>query len=64
MILSFAPNVGPSIRFVLHQLTDPLLAPIRQFLPTLGGLDFSPLILILALQFALDLIGQYLPYLL
>jgi len=64
MILSFAPNIGPSIRFVLHQLTDPLLAPIRQFLPTLGGLDFSPLILILALQFALDLIAQYLPYLL
>jgi YggT family protein len=63
MILSFVPNVGPSIRYVLHQLTDPLLAPIRQFLPSLGGLDFSPLVLILAIQFALDLIGQYLPYL-
>jgi YggT family protein len=63
MILSFVPNVGPSIRYVLHQLTDPLLAPIRRFLPSLGGLDFSPLVLILAIQFALDLIGQYLPYL-
>jgi YggT family protein len=52
------------VRYVLHQLTDPLLAPIRRFLPTLGGLDFSPLILILAIQFALDLIGQYLPYIL
>lgn len=64
MILSFATQVGGSVRYVLHQLTDPLLAPIRKFLPTLGGLDFSPLVLILAIQFALDLIGQYLPYLL
>jgi YggT family protein len=64
MILSFAPHLSPSVRYVLHQLTDPLLAPIRSFLPTLGGLDFSPLILILAIQFALDLIGQYLPYIL
>jgi YggT family protein len=64
MILSFAPHVSPSVRYLLHQLTDPLLAPIRRFLPTLGGLDFSPLILILATQFAKDLIDQYLPYIL
>jgi YggT family protein len=64
IILSFVSQGGNSVRYLLQQLTDPLLAPIRRFLPSLGGLDFSPLILILAIQFALDIIGQYLPYLL
>lgn len=64
MILSFVSQGGNSVRYLLLQMTDPLLAPIRRFLPVLGGLDFSPLVLILAIQFALDIIGQYLPYLL
>ncbi|HZV20411.1 MAG TPA: YggT family protein [Hyphomicrobiales bacterium] len=35
----------------LYRLTDPALRPIRKRLPDLGGLDISPLILILALIF-------------
>ncbi|CAN5214350.1 YggT family protein [soil metagenome] len=34
----------------LERLTDPLLAPIRRFIPNLGGIDISPVILILLLQ--------------
>ena len=34
----------------LDQLTDPLLRPIRRFLPNLGGIDISPIILLLLLQ--------------
>ncbi len=43
------PNV---YRFssVLDRVTAPLLAPIRRFIPPLGGLDLSPIILILLLQ--------------
>ena len=33
----------------LFQLTEPLLAPIRRLLPAAGGLDFSPLVLLLVL---------------
>ena len=33
----------------LHRITEPLLAPIRQFLPFMGGLDISPVVLILLL---------------
>lgn len=33
----------------LYRLTEPVLSLIRRMLPNLGGLDFSPLILILAL---------------
>lgn len=34
---------------ILYTLTDPLLDPIRQFLPSTGMLDFSPLIAFLLL---------------
>ena len=39
-----------------YKLTDPLLNYIRKFLPNLGSIDISPIILILALIFIKDLI--------
>ena len=36
---------------VLHQLTEPLLAPVRRVIPPLGGLDLSVLIVLIGLQF-------------
>jgi YggT family protein len=35
---------------VVYSLTEPLLAPIRSVLPPMGGLDFSPMVLLFALQ--------------
>jgi YggT family protein len=37
-----------------------LLRPIRRVLPDLGGIDISPVILILILWFARDLMFEYL----
>ncbi|UFN48898.1 YggT family protein [Roseomonas sp. OT10] len=34
----------------LERITEPALRPIRRFLPNLGGIDISPVILILLLQ--------------
>ena len=34
-----------------HRLTDPILAKIRRFLPNLGSLDISPIILLLLIWF-------------
>jgi YggT family protein len=34
----------------LYRLTEPALRPIRRFLPNLGGIDISPVILILLLE--------------
>ena len=34
---------------VVHQITEPLLAPIRRVLPTFGTLDFSPMIAMILL---------------
>lgn len=35
----------------LHRVTEPALRPIRERLPNLGGIDLSPVILIIALLF-------------
>ena len=49
------------IGYALHRLTEPLLGPIRRRLPDLGGLDISPIILLLGLQFVQYLIVYYAP---
>ena len=41
---------------VLYRLTEPALRPIRNLLPNLGGVDISPIILILLLLFVQRLI--------
>ncbi|MGL4728471.1 MAG: YggT family protein [Bosea sp. (in: a-proteobacteria)] len=35
----------------LNRLSDPILSPIRRIMPNLGGIDISPIIAILGLQF-------------
>ncbi len=45
-----------TITDTLYRLTDPVLRPIRNALPDLGGLDISPVILILALIFLRDVV--------
>jgi YggT family protein len=49
-----------SIGDFLWRITDPLLRPIRSVLPDLGGIDVSPVILILLLYFLRDLMFEYL----
>ena len=50
------PLHNPAARFV-NSLTEPLLGPIRTALPVVGGLDFSPMVLLIALQFLKRLIA-------
>ena len=40
-----------SVQMWLSKLTEPVLAPIRRTLPPMGGLDLSPMLLLLALRF-------------
>ena len=48
---------------MLYRVTEPALRPIRSILPNLGGIDISPVILILFLLFIRDvvLLGWILP---
>ena len=49
----------------LYRVTEPALRPIRAFLPNFGGIDISPIVLILILYFLSDLIVEDIaPYLL
>jgi YggT family protein len=48
-----------SIWNALNALTEPLLRPIRQVLPNMGGIDISPIILILLIFLIEDIITRY-----
>lgn len=53
-ILSFFP-ISPSspvayIAQFLYRITEPVLAPVRRVLPPMGGLDLSPLVVIIGIQ--------------
>jgi YggT family protein len=43
---------------VAYKLTEPALRPIRRILPTFGGVDLSPVVLILLLGFIQRLLGE------
>jgi YggT family protein len=47
------------IAYALRRLTEPLLGPIRRLLPDLGGIDISPIILLIGLQFVRYLVIYY-----
>ncbi|MFV0449343.1 MAG: YggT family protein [Vibrio sp.] len=57
-ILSWVSQGRSPIEYVFHQLTEPMLAPIRRILPALGGIDLSVLVLFIVLQFANFLMGD------
>jgi YggT family protein len=47
----------------LYRITEPVLAPIRNIMPNLGGLDISPIIVILLIMFIERVIMYYIyPY--
>jgi YggT family protein len=47
------------LSYVLARLTEPLLAPIRRYMPSIGGLDLSPIVLFIGLVFVRYLIIYY-----
>jgi YggT family protein len=53
-------NFVRSVWNFLDAVTEPVLRPIRNILPNLGGVDISPIILILLIIFIQNLIVDYL----
>jgi YggT family protein len=52
VILSWLPVTrSNTLATLVYRLTEPALAPIRRVLPPMGGLDLSPMVLLIALQF-------------
>ncbi|AFY83173.1 YggT family protein [Oscillatoria acuminata] len=61
VLLSWFPNVNwydPPFSIV-SQLTDPYLNIFRSFIPPLGGIDISPMLAILLLQFVGQLFSSF-----
>ena len=52
----FVRDWSQGIPRFLWDVTEPVLAPVRRVLPPFGGLDFSPLVVIVLLQ----LLGSFL----
>ena len=55
VINSYNQFVSRVIEF-LWRITEPALRPIRRFVPLIGGVDISPIVLILLLYFLRDLV--------
>jgi YggT family protein len=51
--------VVSSVGEFLYRITEPVLRPIRNMLPNLGGIDISPVILILIILFLENVIVRY-----
>jgi YggT family protein len=45
-------SAASDVRYFLAQLVEPLLQPIRRVLPHMGGVDLSPIALLLLIQIA------------
>ena len=60
VILSWVSPGGYSpVALLFSQLTEPLIRPFRQLLPSSGGMDFSPMLAGIALFFLGRLLGYY-----
>lgn len=46
------------IGHTLYRITEPALRPIRNLLPNLGGIDLSPVVLILLIVFLQQVLGK------
>ena len=58
VLMTWIPNLdsnNPIARF-LFQVTEPVLAPIRNALPPLGGIDLSPLVVFLGISVLIQLV--------
>lgn len=51
-----SPGAYNPVTVILYRLTDPLLRPARRIVPPVGGLDFSPILPIVALQLLIILL--------
>src|ERR1700749_1781848 len=55
-VVNMRNDIVHSVSYFLYQITEPVLRPIRAMLPNLGGIDISPIILIVGLMFLEQLI--------
>jgi YggT family protein len=55
-VINMSSNFVRTLLSTLDRLTEPLYRPIRRILPDFGGIDLSPIVLILAIQIVRKLV--------
>ncbi len=60
VILSWVYRKSNSFTRLILTFTEPILAPARRLIPTLGGIDFSPILVLLALELGGNIITRFL----
>ncbi|KHN53698.1 YggT family protein [Pectobacterium fontis] len=56
-LMSWVSQGRSPVEYLLHQLSEPLMAPIRRIIPAMGGIDFSAMAVILIL-YLLNYLGM------
>jgi len=61
ILLSWFPNIDRSNSIVqfLHQITEPVLQPVRNALPRLGMIDISPIVVFFGLRLLQGMLLRY-----
>ncbi len=49
------PTIYSIVKFI-HDVTEPVLQPVRQAMPQMGGMDFSPLVVFFGIQILVRLL--------
>jgi YggT family protein len=58
-ILSWIPlRPGNEFARFVHRATEPLLEPVRRLLPSVAGIDFSPILVIVVLQLMVVVVNR------
>ncbi|EFO32718.1 yggt family protein [Roseibium sp. TrichSKD4] len=58
-IINSSNQIISTIGQTLYNLTEPALRPIRRVMPNLGGIDLSPIVLLLGIFFLQNVIIRY-----
>lgn len=58
-VLNLRQPLVSQIWYLLNRLVEPMYRPIRRYMPNLGGIDLSPIVVLLALYFFRALVVNY-----
>lgn len=58
-VLNISQPLVYRIHYILNRLFEPILRPIRRYMPDLGGIDISPIVLFLLISFLQYSLGYY-----
>ena len=58
-ILNRYNNAVHKINEVLYGLTEPVLRRVRRYIPSIGGVDISPVVVFLLIQFVVNVLYTY-----